>query len=219
MTPAKRVETANAFSLRDVYDQLIASDLKEGCRPFSLKLPEPLTSSHTLHLETAETITKPDLTACFNLINLTSSTDYAASSMGWHPSPKRREMRLPDLRYLLIKSKAEVPSIEAFLSFMLTYEDGHEVVYCYEVHMMPSLQGKGLGRYLVDIMEQVGAEAGMEKAMLTVFLRNEGALKFYERLGYAEDEYSPEPRRLRNGIVKMPDYVILSKALDVCRQE
>lgn len=80
-------------------------------------------------------------------------------------------------------------------------------------------QGKGLGRYLVGIMEQVGAKAGLEKAMLTVFVSNKGALGFYEKLGYTEDEYSPEPRKLRNGTVKMPDYVILSKALDASRQE
>lgn len=220
MNTAKRVESANALSLRDVYDRFIPSELKkEGSEPFTFKLPDSLTSTHTLYLETAETISKPNLTACFNLIDLTSSADYAASSMAWRPSRKRREMRLPDLRYLLVKSKAEIPAIEAFLSFMLTYEDGHVVVYCYEVHMVPSLQGKGLGRYLVGIMEQVGAKAGLEKAMLTVFVSNKGALGFYEKLGYTEDEYSPEPRKLRNGTVKMPDYVILSKALDASRQE
>lgn len=138
MNTAKRVESANALSLRDVYDRFIPSELKkEGSEPFTFKLPDSLTSTHTLYLETAETISKPNLTACFNLIDLTSSADYAASSMAWRPSRKRREMRLPDLRYLLVKSKAEIPAIEAFLSFMLTYEDGHVVVYCYEVHMVP----------------------------------------------------------------------------------
>ena len=219
MTTARRVESVNALSLQDFYIQLVPNDFKEGSTPFALKLLDSLTPSHTLTIETAKTIPNSDLTACFDLINLTSSTDYAASSTGWHPSQKRREMRLPDLRYLLVYSQAEVPVIEAFLSFMLTYEDGHEVVYCYEVHMVPALQGKGLGRYLVGIMEQIGAEARMEKSMLTVFVRNEGALRFYEKLGYAEDEYSPESRKLRNGVVKMPDYVILSKALNKSRQE
>ena len=126
-------------------------------------------------------------------------------------------MRLPDLRYLLVKPRASTTTaagVEAFLSFMITYEDGHEVVYCYEIHVSAHLQGCGLGKHLMGIMEDVGRKVRVEKGMLTVFLENEGALRFYEKLGYVEDEYSPRPRKLRNGIVKKPDYVILSKALE-----
>ena len=36
-------------------------------------------------------------------------------------------------------------------------------------------------------------------------------MRFYERLGYEKDEFSPEPRVLRNGTVVEIDYVILSK--------
>ena len=103
--------------------------------------------------------------------------------------------------------------MEAFASFMLTYEDGEEVVYLYEIHLGEELRGSGLGRYLMDLVENVGRKAGMGKCMLTVFMSNEAARKFYERLGYDVDEFSPGPRRLRNGVVKEADYVILSKKL------
>lgn len=124
-------------------------------------------------------------------------------------------MRLPDLRYLLVKPAASTAAdnVEAFLSFMITYEDGHEVVYCYEIHLLDHLQGCGLGKHLMGIMEEVGRKVGVEKGMLTVFLENEGALRFYKKLGYVEDDYSPRPRKLRSGVVKKPDYIILSKAL------
>ena len=127
-------------------------------------------------------------------------------------------MALPDLRYLLVKAssggegKAGSP-VEGFLSFMLTYEDGREVVYCYEIHLASGLCGSGLGKQMMEVMEGIGKRVGVEKVMLTVFVENRGALKFYERLGYVEDEYSPRPRRLRNGVVKKPDYTILSKPL------
>lgn len=49
------------------------------------------------------------------------------------------------------------------------------------------------------------------KVMLTCFLSNRRGLKFYERLGFEEDEISPRPRKLRYGKVFTPDYVILSK--------
>lgn len=65
----------------------------------------------------------------------------------------------------------------------------------------------------MGMMEEVGKRAGVQKAMLTVFKANEAAGLFYERLGYREDEYSPRPRKLRGGIVKEPDYMILSKSL------
>ncbi len=123
-------------------------------------------------------------------------------------------MRLPDLRYLLVKASDQATaSVEAFLSFMLTYEDGHEVIYCYEIHLCSSLRGCGLGGHLMRVMEAVGVEVGVEKAMLTVFVSNGGAIRFYAGLGYEEDEFSPKPRTLRNGVTKMADYVILSKGL------
>lgn len=50
-----------------------------------------------------------------------------------------------------------------------------------------------------------------EKVMLTCFTSNVRGIKFYERLGYEKDEFSPPPRVLRNGTKVEVDYVILSK--------
>jgi ribosomal protein S18 acetylase RimI-like enzyme len=94
---------------------------------------------------------------------------------------------------------------------MTTYEDGKQVLYCYEIHIHPSLQGQGIGRHLMALFEETGRRIGLEKGMLTVFKANSAATRFYERLGYGIDEFSPGPRQLRNGTVKEPDYLILSK--------
>ena len=102
---------------------------------------------------------------------------------------------------------------EGFLSFMLTYEDGREVIYVYEIHLAETLRGGGIGRHLMGMVEEIGRKVGVDKVMLTVFVANERARQFYERLGYGVDEYSPQERRLRGGVVKAPDYVILSKTL------
>ncbi|KAH0537172.1 hypothetical protein FGG08_005997 [Glutinoglossum americanum] len=103
--------------------------------------------------------------------------------------------------------------VVGFLSFMLTIEDDYPVIYCYEIHLLPSMRGCGLGKHLMELAEQVGRKAGVDKSMLTVFLRNKGGMKFYERTGYTEDESSPAPKRLRSGRLKRPGYAILSKAL------
>ena len=49
------------------------------------------------------------------------------------------------------------------------------------------------------------------KVMLTVFLANQRAVKFYRKLGFEEDAISPGPRKLRFGKIFTPDYVIMSK--------
>ncbi len=114
----------------------------------------------------------------------------------------------------LIRKEGELVGLEqtnGFLSFMVTEEDGYEVIYCYELHLQPNLQGKGLGRMMMEVMEMTGSKVGVEKAMLTVFRSNNRAVEAYKCWGYGLDEFSPEPRKLRDGTVKEPSYVILSK--------
>jgi N-alpha-acetyltransferase 40 len=103
--------------------------------------------------------------------------------------------------------------ILAFLSFLLCYEDNYAVIYIYEIHLDALLRGCGLGAHLMHIVEQIAVRtAVVEKVMLTVFRRNEKARKFYAKLGYQVDEFSPREKRLRGGIVKEADYEILSKS-------
>jgi RimJ/RimL family protein N-acetyltransferase len=49
------------------------------------------------------------------------------------------------------------------------------------------------------------------KVMLTCFLSNTQAMKFYAGVGFVKDGISPEPRKLRYGKVFEPDYMIMSK--------
>ncbi|KAI9834603.1 MAG: hypothetical protein M1826_000005 [Phylliscum demangeonii] len=189
--------------------------------------------SYAISLETSSSISASDFNACFQLIQDTSAEMYRNSSVGWSAAKKKKEMKLPDLRYLLVKTTIDghnddenerrgadgtrLPGPEvvvvAFLSFMFTYEDGHEVVYCYELHVASKHRGLGFGRRLMDITENAGERARVEKAMLTVFVENTGAMAFYRQIGYVEDDYSPEAKILRSGAVKEPSYKILSKVL------
>ena len=207
------IETFNALPLTEYrqkfwpHDTTVTHTSKDVSRAYSISL------------ESSSTLSDQDLRACFKLIACTSSGDYEGSSLGWSPAKKWKEMRLPDLRYIVLKHEKDdkgqdgLSEVGCFLSFMLTYEDGYEVIYCYEIHLSPQLQGTGLGKRLMAMMEEIGKKARVEKAMLTVFKANKTAMRFYERLGYGEDEYSPRPRKLRGGVVKEPDYMILSKPL------
>ena len=213
MAPEMNIETFNTLPFADYRRKLWPHNT------MVTHICEDVSKTYNLSLESSSTISDKDLTACFNLVRGTSSADYEASSKGWSPAKKWKEMRLPDLRYILLKQKEYdegqdgFPQVGGFLSFMLTYEDGYEVIYCYELHLSPQLRGTGLGKWLMEMMEEVGKKARVEKAMLTVFKANRAAMTFYERLGYEEDDYSPRPRKLRGGVLKEPDYMIMSKCL------
>lgn len=154
--------------------------------------------------------------SCMDLIELTSASHYKASEMGWSRSRKMKEMRHPAMRYLLLCPSQDHKEFEigGFLAFMITEEDGYEVIYCYELHLQSRMQGMGTGKGMMELMEMIGAKVMVEKAMLTVFRFNERAVKAYQKWGYRPDRFSPEPRRLRDGTVKESTYVILSKRTD-----
>jgi len=66
----------------------------------------------------------------------------------------------------------------------------------------------------MGILETIAAKiSGAEKTMLTCFLANARAIRFYEKLGHTKDEFNPKPKILRNGTKVEVDYVILSKAV------
>ncbi|PYH92324.1 acyl-CoA N-acyltransferase [Aspergillus ellipticus CBS 707.79] len=185
--------------------------------------PKPPTLHYKIDIYDAATIPSRDLDQCFNLIEQTSADAYRVSSVGWSPAKKRKEMKLPDMKYLVLRrdgadgaadDDGEGPDVVGFLSFMITYEDGLEVIYCYEVHLLPEVQRQGLGGRLLRLLLEIGRRVGMEKAMLTVFRSNAQAQRFYGALGFGTDESNPRPRRLRNGMVKEPDYRIMSIRLD-----
>lgn len=64
------------------------------------------------------------------------------------------------------------------------------------------------------LLESIGRSIpGTAKTMLTCFTCNQQASKFYAKLGYSEDEFSPKPKILRNGTRVESEYIILSKTL------
>ena len=97
-------------------------------------------AEYTLSLVRPESLSEDHLAACFCLVEQTSRKDYENSAAKWHPEKKLKEMKSPELRYILVKEKG-TGSVRAFTSLMPTYEEGEPVVYCYEIHLQPDLQG------------------------------------------------------------------------------
>lgn len=67
-------------------------------------------------------------------------------------------------------------------------------------------QRKGLGKFMMQILEDCARHWHLEKLMLTVLNNNEQSISFYKQLGYGKDEISPD-------VLEEADYQIFSKSL------
>ncbi|KAL7752522.1 hypothetical protein RI367_002056 [Sorochytrium milnesiophthora] len=135
----------------------------------------------------------------------------------WDSDAKLGEMREAEQRFIVAYDNGRPV---AFVMFQFTLEDAADdgveidVVYCYEMQVARSHQGRGIGRRLMRLMETLGGKWGMHKAMLTVFKDNRQAMGFYEKLGYTIDEISPSQWTDEDGqALDSESYEILSRAL------
>lgn len=67
-------------------------------------------------------------------------------------------------------------------------EDGLTVLYIYEIQFVPEARRKGLGTWIMAVMEQLAAAVGMRGIMLTVHKSNGPAIRFYSQLGFKARE-------------------------------
>ncbi|KAG0362614.1 hypothetical protein BC939DRAFT_507801 [Gamsiella multidivaricata] len=140
---------------------------------------------------------------------------YMKSKDGWCREDKENEMQDVSSRYLVAFDK-DVPVAMVHFQFVeeetMTSRDV-EVAYCFEIQVVAGYQRRGIGAYLIGLLEIIGKTAQMEKVMLTVFKANKDAIKFYiNQLHYIYDEISP-CICLTRGRASRFDYEILSKSL------
>jgi RimJ/RimL family protein N-acetyltransferase len=166
----------------------------------------------------ARHLSSAHLAQYYELIKSTSRHDYEPSSFGWHPQRKKKEMKEDEMRYIRVEKNEYGNQFGGFISFMFTHDSSPAVpvLYIYEIHLTEAARGKGVGGFLMRLVDGIAKEAGVEKVMLTCFLSNENALAFYKKFGFEVDACSPGDRRMRNKVVKS-DYVIMSK--DVSKKE
>ncbi|KAL7285177.1 hypothetical protein PYCCODRAFT_1466974 [Trametes coccinea BRFM310] len=152
-----------------------------------------------------------------------------ASSFGWNPSKKKKELFHRSARYILVYAgqlgpqDEDTPAPAAFSTFRFERDQGEDLLYCYELQVAEAFRSGGLGRFLVDKLTAIGKTYHMEKVMLTVLKNNETARRFYERTGFTLDPSSPDyassseeadPSRIGvDEYEERCDYEILSKVL------
>ncbi|XP_065681784.1 N-alpha-acetyltransferase 40 isoform X2 [Hydra vulgaris] len=132
---------------------------------------------------------------------------YQLSSWGWSEKKKREEMQEHNARYLLVKDHEE--NFLGMAHFRFDVDNDIEVLYCYEIQLDDRIRGKGVGKFLMQILELIAIKNKMKKIVLTVFKDNLKGKHFFEKLKYTSDETSPrfyDPHHPENY-----DYEIYSK--------
>lgn len=146
---------------------------------------------------------------------------------------KRREMVVPEARYIFVKQysngfitessmkETEVEHMCAvcpescllgFVHYRFVVEEELPVLYVYELQMEPSAQGKGLGKFMMQLIEQIACKNQMGAVMLTVQKANTQAMAFYTKLRYVISSTSPSRVDPQIGLEK--SYEILCKTFD-----
>ncbi|CAG8471145.1 1299_t:CDS:2 [Paraglomus occultum] len=142
----------------------------------------------------------------------------------YNPKEKRKEMRERHTRYIIAFNDNDIPI--GFLLFQFLWLDDDEdddaeieVIYCLEIQMIDEVRGKGLGTFLMNVLEDLGRYWGMKKSVLTawkglIFLLTKEQLTFIATvLGkYIIDGTSPS-KYLSGPEATSFNYEILSKVL------
>ncbi|KAM0717641.1 hypothetical protein Q7P37_007493 [Cladosporium fusiforme] len=224
----KLVEDTNALPIEEFCSRFVDQDLLSYT---SKRKGADQEEAFDISLVAADWLTPGEHNASFSLVEETSRPDYESSTFGWHPRRKRKEMLEAEMKYLIVRRKDANPEIErrkcgdvdksilGFLSCMVTHDSSPSVpvLYIYEIHLAESLRGLGLGKHLMLLADRLATNVGLEKVMLTCFLCNEKAHRFYVSHGFGKDVCSPEVRKTRNKIVPV-DYVIMSKSTNAGRE-
>ncbi|KAM3683180.1 hypothetical protein ACB098_12G126900 [Castanea mollissima] len=152
---------------------------------------------------------------------------------------KRREMVMPEARYIFVHEAPNASSDEiltmserketltvclenkgsmvGFVQYRFTLEEEIPVLYVYELQLEPHVQAKGLGKFLMQLIELIARKNRMGAVVLTVQKANLLAMDFYlNKLRYIISTISPS--RIDPLIGDEKSYEILCKAFD-CEAE
>ncbi|KAH8283854.1 hypothetical protein KR054_003466 [Drosophila jambulina] len=140
----------------------------------------------------------------FKLAETNVGPFYKQLKMGWQPKIKAAELNKNWARYLVVQNDKK--ENVAYSMFRFDMDHGDCVLYCYEMQVAAAYQRKGLGKFMMQVLEDCARHWHLEKLMLTVLNNNEQSISFYKQLGYGKDEISPD-------VLEEADYQIFSKSL------
>ncbi|KAK3750705.1 hypothetical protein QZH41_005748 [Actinostola sp. cb2023] len=157
-----------------------ANDVVDPFKPFAA-FKKYTRNGLDLHLN-CQRVTKmsvDEVQWAFDLTKCNMEALYEESDWGWNDKKKMEEMSEDKAWYLIVKENGGQAVALSHFRFDLD-ENMEEVLYCYEVQVDPALHHKGLGKFLMQILELIGHKAQMKKVVLTVFTDNNVAVNFFK---------------------------------------
>jgi len=142
----------------------------------------------------------------FELCKANMQAAYEESNQGWQGREKQNEMNEEEACYLIARDASSNKPV-AFSHFRFDMDYGDEVLYCYELQLESQYRAKGLGRFMMQVLELMAFSNHMLKVVLTVFKHNKDGMAFFKSCKYELDETSPE----NDDDGEEYDYEILSK--------
>ena len=106
--------------------------------------------------------------------------------------------------YLLIKESDEY---QGYLSYEIDYK-GKPWTKIHKIYVLPSAQGKGIGRILIDSAAEIASANNNSELSLNVNRDNIKAIEFYKRMGF--EIILSEDIDIGNGFL-MTDHVLNKK--------
>jgi GNAT superfamily N-acetyltransferase len=131
---------------------------------------------------------------------------YEQCEWGWNDKIKKEEMTDDRAWYLIARTPEPEYKPVAFSHFRFDMDYGDEVLYCYELQLEEEVRRKGLGKFMLQVLELIAFSADMKKVILTVLKHNPEAKAFFTARKYTIDETSPE-----DNMHEQYSYEILSK--------
>merc|ERR1712178_219423 len=132
---------------------------------------------------------------------------YEKSEWGWNYDNKRAELMENKAWYLIARDVNNDDKPVAFAHYRYDMDHDDDVLYCYEIQLEECVRRKGLGKFMMKVLELMMIKSDLLKIMLTVFKHNEVASKFFkEVLKYEIDETCPY-----DTVYEQFDYEILSR--------
>merc|ERR1712079_697074 len=158
----------------------------------------------------AERVTDLDQTTkdwLLDLITRNMKALYEESDWGWKTENKKEEMFDNRAWYLLARDMDNEGKLLGFAHFRFDMDYDDEVLYVYEIQLEDCVKRKGLGKFMMQVLEIMAFKADMRKIMLTCFKHNPAAQKFFKgALKYEIDETCPT-----DDVYEQHDYEIVSK--------
>merc|ERR1712183_454894 len=178
----------------------IANDVED---PLA-QLPKPFSVYNKNGLDlTLETVRAPDLDEktlvwAYDMVSTNMKPLYDAAykgdpdmdaEFGGKEKEKKSELREDLAWYLLAKTKEATPVAFSHFRFDMDYDD--EVLYCYEMQVEKGFRRKGLGRFMMKVLEMLMIKADMLKMMCTIFKKDKPEAEFFKKaLKFEQDETS-----------------------------